>query len=126
MNNYLKEMNKIGAILEVNAMGNLVKNIFNIVTLLIMTFVILGFSSKVSANSLEQNTNNLDSNINTEEDVNKNEKPIYTSTTVESITSGISDETLSFTNLLLIVLISINMVLLLLSIIILMQINKKI
>ncbi len=126
MNNYLKEMNKIGAILEVNAMGNLVKNIFNIVTLLIITFVILGFSSKVSANSLEQNTNNLDSNINIEEDVNKNEKPIYTSTTVESITSGISDETLSFTNLLLIVLISINMVLLLLSIIILMQINKKI
>lgn len=81
-------------------------------------------------NNLDQPTQPGDGMGQPAEDISitQTESPLteeYTSTTVESIKAGISDETLSFTNLLIIVLISVNIVLLILAITILMQAKKK-
>lgn len=55
-----------------------------------------------------------------------NSEELQSSSTVESIKMSASDEALSFTNLLIIILISLNIVLIILAVTILMKINKKI
>lgn len=134
MNNYIRNITRIKTLNTVNIANkintrNTIKNnlilVLIVLTMVITIFIGLGFTSRVFANMPNQSTSILDTNNNIEEGINKQDKVTYTSTTVDSITSSMSDETLSFTNLLLIVLISINIVLLLLAIIILMQMNKK-
>lgn len=96
-------------------------------TILLMNINVYSFTNEDT--NVLQNTEFFDQNFDTSTDEtteSDNSSDLITSTSVESITANISDETLSFTNLLLIVVISVNIVLLLLAIIILMQINKKI
>ena len=94
-------------------------------------------SSNLNNDMPTQNDNFLDNSVSNENDGLSNnsfdnfendfeDNREITSATIESVNSGLSDEGLSITDLLLIVSISLNIVLLILSIVILLKLSKKI
>lgn len=91
-----------------------------------------------NTNNANQTDGMLDGNVSNTDDLGNNElnnlnneietdaKEHESFTTVGTLQPGVSDESLSMTNLLLIILISLNIVLLILAVVVLMQAKKRI